>query len=99
MKIVYSLRAIRDLERIASYYRTVASADVASAMADRIESVINRLAEQPHSAPRVARRANVRAVVVLRYPYRIFYRLRADAVEVLHIRHTAQRPWNEAGGV
>jgi plasmid stabilization system protein ParE len=29
----------------------------------------------------------------LRYPYKIFYRLRDDAVEILHIRHTARRAW------
>jgi plasmid stabilization system protein ParE len=34
-------------------------------------------------------------VLVLRYPYKIFYRLRGDAVEILHIRHTARRPWDE----
>jgi plasmid stabilization system protein ParE len=41
----------------------------------------------------VARRPDVRAVLVLRYPYKIFYRVRGDTVEILHIRHTAQRPW------
>jgi plasmid stabilization system protein ParE len=33
------------------------------------------------------RRLNVR-----RYPYAIFYRVADDAVLVLHIRHTAQKP-------
>lgn len=97
MRIVYSPRAIRDLEQIGAYYRGVASPDVAAAIAERIEYVIERLAHQPQSAPRVARRVDVRAVVILRYPYRIFYRLRADAIEILHIRHTARRPWDETG--
>ena len=97
MKVVYSPRAVRDLQQIGAYYRAVASPDVAAAIAERIESVIGRLARQPQSAPRVVGRAGVRAVVVLRYPYRIFYRLRADEIEVLHIRHTARRPWNETG--
>ena len=26
-------------------------------------------------------------------PYKIFYRVREDIVEVIHIRHTARRPW------
>jgi len=36
---------------------------------------------------------NVRAVLVLRYPYKIFYRVRRDVIEILYIRHTARRPW------
>jgi plasmid stabilization system protein ParE len=37
----------------------------------------------------------VRVVSVSRYPYKIFCRLRGDAVEILHIRHTARRPWTD----
>ncbi len=29
------------------------------------------------------------------YPYKIFYRASADAVEILHIHHAARRPWDE----
>ena len=30
--------------------------------------------------------------MVRRYPYAIFYRVAGDAVLILHIRHTAQKP-------
>ncbi len=30
---------------------------------------------------------------IVRYPYKIFYRVRADIVEILHIRHTSRRAW------
>jgi len=93
MKLVYSPRAIRDLEHIAAYYRSVADPNIAAAISERIEHVINRIAHRPHSAPRVAGRRDVRAVLVLRYPYKIFYRVGDDAVEILHIRHTARRTW------
>jgi plasmid stabilization system protein ParE len=93
MKVVYSPRAIRDLEEIGAYYRAAASPKIAAAIGERIERVINRLPHHPHAAPRVARRANVRAVLVLRYPFKIFYRVRGDDIEILHIRHTARRPW------
>ena len=98
MRVVYSPRATRDLAHIAAYYRTVADARIAAAISERIEQVIDRIARLPHSAPGVVGRHGVRAVLVLRYPYKIFYRLRGDAVEILHIRHTAQRPWTEEGG-
>jgi plasmid stabilization system protein ParE len=27
------------------------------------------------------------------YPYKIFYRVRGGAVEIVHIRHAVRRPW------
>jgi len=93
MTVIYAPRAVRDLEQIGAYYRATANPRIAAAIAERIERVINRLPRHPEAAPRVARRPDVRAVLVLRYPYKIFYRVRGDTVEILHIRHTAQRPW------
>jgi toxin ParE1/3/4 len=93
MRVTYSPRAIRDIEKIAAYYRKVADPTTAAAIGKRIEYVINRLGRLPYSAPRVTDRTNVRAALVLRYPYKIFYRIRGDAVEILRIRHTSRRPW------
>jgi plasmid stabilization system protein ParE len=93
MRVVYSRRSTQDLEAIATYYRTVADANTAAAIGERIERVITRLGNRPQSAPQVLNRTDVRVALVLRYPYKIFYRVRPDAIEILHIRHTAQRPW------
>ena len=93
MRIEYAPRAIGDLHEIGSYYRTVANEMVAAAVGQRIEHVINLVARQPSIAPLVPRRTNVRVALVLRYPYKIFYRVHRDAVQILHIRHTARRPW------
>ncbi len=93
MKVIYSPRGIRDLTAIAAYYRTVANPRIAAAIGQRIEHVINRVAEYPESAPRVAGRRAVRAALVLRYPYKIFYRVRREHIEIVHIRHTARQPW------
>jgi plasmid stabilization system protein ParE len=93
MNVVYSPRAARDLEAIAAYYHDVAGPRIAAAIGARIERVISRVAEHPHSAPRVSERRGVRVALVIRYPYKIFYRIRGDAIEILHIRHTARRPW------
>jgi plasmid stabilization system protein ParE len=30
-----------------------------------------------------------------RYPYKIFYRVTDDRVEILHIHHAAQQPWDQ----
>lgn len=99
MRVHYSPRAIRDLAEIASYYRDQTEERVAAAVGRRIEHVIGLVAKQPELAPRLNQRADVRVALVLRYPYKIFYRLRRDVVEILHIRHTARRPWSgEASG-
>lgn len=47
MKVIYSPKAIRDLEHIAAYYRSVADQGIAAAISDRIEQVINRIGRRP----------------------------------------------------
>jgi hypothetical protein len=37
----------------------------------------------------------VRVVPLGRYPYKIFYRVTKDAVEILHVHHAAREPWDE----
>jgi plasmid stabilization system protein ParE len=91
MKLVYSRRALADLNEIATYYAASASPAIAEAIERRLVNVIDRIRHTPEAAPRVSQRSQVRAVTV-RYPFRIFYRVRDDAIDVLHIRHTSRRP-------
>jgi plasmid stabilization system protein ParE len=93
MNVEFAPRATRDLQEIGLYYRTVAGEATAMAVARRIEHVINLVARQPMIAPLISRRDNVRVALILRYPSRIFYRVREDTVQILHVRHTARRPW------
>jgi plasmid stabilization system protein ParE len=30
-----------------------------------------------------------------RYPYKIFYRVTEESVEILHVHHAARQPWDE----
>jgi len=92
MKVVYSKRALADLEQIADYYVAHASRTIAESIGHQFETVINRIARNPESAPRVSQRTQVRAATVNRYPFRIFYRLNDDTIDILHIRHTSRRP-------
>ena len=48
-------------------------------------------ATRPPSARQVAERPDVRVVPLTRYPYKIFYRVTREAVEILHVHHTARR--------
>ncbi len=91
MKLVYARRALADLAVIANYYATSASPAVAHLIALRLESVIERICRVPEGAPRVSQRSSIRVVAVVCYPFRIFYRLRGDTIDILHIRHTSRR--------
>ncbi len=93
MKVIYSRRAISDLETIAGYYRSVSDPAIAEAVERRLNRVIERISTVPESAPRVAQRPSVRVVPVIRYPYKIFYRVSDDTLEILHIRHTSRETW------
>lgn len=92
MKLVYSRPALADLDQIKTYYAANASPAIAEAIGRRLENVVDRIRRAPEAAPRVSQRSRVRVVAVVRYPFRIFYRVRADAVDILHIRHTSRRP-------
>jgi toxin ParE1/3/4 len=91
MKLVYSRRALADLNGIASYYAANASPAIAKSIERRLVNVIDRICRVPEAAPRVSQRSQVRVVAVVRYPFRIFYRVRDDTIDVLHIRHTSRR--------
>jgi toxin ParE1/3/4 len=92
MKLVYSRRALTDLAEISTYYTASASPAIAASIGRRLEEVIARISRAPESAPKVSQRSRVRVVTVVRYPFRIFYRVRQDTVDILHIRHTSRRP-------
>lgn len=92
MKVEYSNRAPTDLRK-ASVDSLVFGDAVAVALEIRIRRIIARIAEHPEAAQRIAERPGVHVVPLIRYPYKIFYRVLEDRVRILHIRHTSRRPW------
>jgi len=92
MRVVYSLRAYADLDAILSRV-VLQNPLVAVLLAERVDRAIERAATFPESAPLVAFAHNIRVLTLARYPYRIFYRVRPQVIEILHIRHTARAPW------
>jgi plasmid stabilization system protein ParE len=91
MKLVYSKRAVADLNEIAEYYTTKASPAISRSILRRFIDTIDRICRAPQSAPRLTQRSDIRVVTVVRYPFRIFYRVRGDTLDILHIRHTSRR--------
>jgi toxin ParE1/3/4 len=92
MKLIYSRRALADLDQVLAWYSANASPAMAEAIEQRLDDVIDRICSAPESAPQLSQRSHVRVVAVIRYPFRIFYRIRKDTVDILHVRHTSRRP-------
>ncbi len=90
MRVRFTRRAFHDREQIFEYVAQRSPAGAANVMA-RIRAVVDRLPHHPQSG-HPTDVEGVRVVFVGRYAYRIFYRIRRDAIEILHIRHTSRRP-------
>jgi toxin ParE1/3/4 len=90
MKVVYTDEALDNLDGIlafiASNYPTVSVA-----LEKRLQTVIARIGAWPESAEEVAERPGVRVVLLIRYPYKIFYRITTEAVEIIYIHHAARQ--------
>jgi len=94
MKVLYTEEALKDLDAIADWL-IVHYPAVAPAVERRIRSAITHITHWPESSRRSAERSGVRVAPLGRYPYKIFYRINDDTVEILHIHHAAQKPWDE----
>jgi toxin ParE1/3/4 len=90
MKIRYTRRAFRDREDILDYLEARSQSGARNVMM-RLDAAAALLSERP-SAGIVTDIPDVRVLFVGHYPYKVFYRLKADVVEILHIRHTSRRP-------
>jgi plasmid stabilization system protein ParE len=90
MRVRYTPRAFSDLEDIRSYIHEHNPA-AARRFVTVIERIVDRLADFPESGQR-SDEPDVRVIYATRYPYRIYYRIAADSLFVLHIRHAARMP-------
>jgi plasmid stabilization system protein ParE len=91
MKVRYRPRARADLDAIHNYLNERNPHGAANVMR-AIFAGVQFIAENPHATPRTDD-PTVRVMIVRRYRYKIFYGVAGDAVEILHIRHGARRPW------
>lgn len=63
----------------------------ARAVKEIIEHRIAWLADFPLIAPETSKHG-VRALTIVRFPYKVYYAVRGDELWIIHIRHTARRP-------
>lgn len=91
MRIRYTARARADLAAIRSYLHE-RNPRAAVAMMAAIRRRIDWLADFPLIAPQTDE-PGVRALPLVRYPYRVYYQIAGEEVRILHVRHTRRQPW------
>jgi toxin ParE1/3/4 len=92
MRIRYTVRARDDLRTILTYVESRSrqgAANVARAMRKSFELI----GQFPQSG-RLAGEQGTRVLPVGRHPYLIYWTVEQGEVWIVHIRHTARRPWN-----
>ena len=94
MKVIYTDAALRDLDDI-TIWLTAHYPGIGAAVERRLRIVVAHVARWPQSMRASAYRDGVRVAPLGRYPYKIFYRVHDDAIEILHIHHAARAPWDE----
>ena len=89
MKVLITEPALKDIGAIREYLAEKYP-HVLLSVERRLRLSLARIATWPEGAQKVAERPNVRVVPLVRYPYKIFYRLRRGAVEILHVHHSSR---------
>jgi toxin ParE1/3/4 len=94
MKVVYTDAALHDLDEMTVWLKAHYPG-VGKAVERRLRLVVAHIARWPESMRASAHRPGVRVVPLGHYPYKIFYRVSGEALEILHIHHAAREPWDE----
>lgn len=90
MRVRYTPRAFRELQEIFAYI------DARSLLGERnvksrVHAIIELIAAHPHSGRRIGKR-DLRRIAVFPYPYLVFYRVAADEIVIVGVRHAARGP-------
>ena len=96
MKIRFTKTAIDEVDEILSYIAQY-NPSAAVKVADAIRQAVARAAARPESSP-VVYASDVRAKLVGRFQYRVYYVVRGDELIIRNVRSARrQRPWEESG--
>jgi len=91
MKIRFTRRSRADILSILTYL-SERSPQGRRNVGRAFEKTIELIGEHPHIG-RDSGERNTRVLRVGRYPYLIYWSVMDDGVVIVHIRHTARRPW------
>ena len=90
MKIVWTERATADLHSAFHYWSERSSASAAETMLERIFAAVEMLEVHPMLG-RPGRVRGTRELVILRPPFLVAYRVRAESIEILALLHGARK--------
>ena len=93
MKVYFRPRALADLQDIVLYLEPKSPTGAGNVLR-AIHTAIEEIALFPNAAVRTSD-PDIRVKILGRYRYKIFYSVidTGDALEIIHIRHAARRPW------
>jgi plasmid stabilization system protein ParE len=91
VKIRLTPRAKADLEEA---YSGAEHPAYARRLRHAILETIQLVSEHPYLGVRNERGRDLRSRLVLYFPYRIHYLVHPNEMIIVHIRHTARRPWD-----
>jgi plasmid stabilization system protein ParE len=93
MRLRYSRRATTDLNSIHEYLNARSPSGARNVLTS-IYATVEFIRRHPNAAERTRIRG-VRAKIVTKYRFKVFYRVIAeeDVIEIVHVRHTSRRPW------
>jgi toxin ParE1/3/4 len=88
MRVRYTLRARDDLAAI-YHYLDQRSLEGARSVKIAIERRIRLLEDFPFIAP-MTEETGVYELSIIRYPYKVYYRVEGDEVRIVHVRHASR---------
>lgn len=93
-RLIIRVEAEADMTDAALWYESQRS-DLGEEFLAEVEVAIGKAFANPRQFRRLRRHPEVRRVLMMRFPYRIFYVLRPDAVVVFRVLHDARndREW------
>lgn len=95
MKVRLTPQAGEDIDAIALYLIAKSPAGARNVLAS-VYDALEFVGRYPYAAEETDE-PGLRVKTLIDYPYKIFYGVRKNTAEVLHIRHDSRRPWNVRG--
>ena len=90
MKVMFTDEALRDLDEILEFLADNYPA-VCQPFEKRLRAIERRIGRWPKSAQMIEQRPGVHVVPFIQYPYKLFYQVTSNTIEILHVRHAARR--------
>ena len=90
LKLRFDPQTITDLLDIRAYLLTKTDTGTAERVRAHLRLRMEKLRHNPRLGVRTSE-PDIRVLPPTRYPFRIYYTITADAVVILHVRHSARR--------